>query len=162
MSATAADVRRMRAIAAVLVRHDVRPVWRPGWETRGTGQTFDPRGLVCHWDASTILSGEWGALGVIEFGRGGDNPVPGPLAQFQGARCLDGIPKVAMVAAGRANGAGAGGPYRLPNGVVVPKDSGNRYFLNAEWAWAGDTEELNPAAKHAYSALGYAVREVLS
>jgi len=162
MSATATDVRRMRAIGAVLTRHGVRPVWRPGWDSRGTGGTFDPRGLVCHWDASTVRSGEWGALGIIELGRGGANPVTGPLAQFQGARCLDGIPKVGIVAAGRANGAGAGGPYRLPNGVLIPKDSGNRYMMQAEWAWAGPTENLTGAALHAYKVLGYAVREVLA
>jgi len=162
MSATALDVRRMRAIGAVLTRHDVRPVWRPGWDSRGTGYTFAPRGLTCHWDASTIRSGEWGALGIIERGRGGDSPVPGPLAQFQGARCLDGIPKVAMVAAGRANHAGRGGPYRLPDGTIIPVDSASRYMYGAEWAWAGPTENLNAAALHAYRVLAYAVREVLS
>lgn len=152
----------MRAIASVLTRLDVRPVWQPGWDSRGNGQTFDPRGLVCHWDASSIKSGEWGALGVVVNGRAGASPVPGPLAQFQGARCLDGVPKVAIVAAGRANHAGLGGPYRLPDGVAVPKDSGNRYLYGAEWAWAGPGEDLTPAARHAYSALGYAIREVLS
>lgn len=152
----------MRAIGAVLTRNGVRPVWQPGWDARGNGLTFQPKGLVCHWDASTVRSGEWGALGIIVGGRGGASPVPGPLSQFQGARCLDGVPKVGIVAAGRANHAGAGGPYRLPDGTVIPLDSGNRYLYGAEWAWAGPGEDLNAAARHAYAVLGYAIREVLS
>lgn len=158
---TAADVKRMRAIGAYLTAHDVLPIWQPNWDTLDAGGTFDPRGMVEHWDASTILSGEWGALGVIRLGRGGAAPIPGPLAQFQRPRCLDGVPKVGIVAAARCNHAGLGGPYTLPNGVVVPKDSGNRYFYGREAAWAGPTEKRTAAATYADRVLAAAVREVL-
>jgi hypothetical protein len=162
VTASAAEVHRMRAIASVLTRLDVRVVWQPGWDDRGNGLAFDPRGLVEHWDASTVLSGEWGALGVIVAGRGGASPVPGPLSQFQRPRCLDGVPKVGIVAAGRANHAGIGGPYRLPDGTVIPQDSANRYMYGREAAWVGPSEERTPAAVHADGALAYAVREVLA
>lgn len=161
MSATAAEVHRMRAIASVLTRLDVVPVWQPGWDSRGNGLSFDPRGLTEHWDASTVKSGEWGALGVIVHGRGGANPVSGPLSQFQRPRCLDGVPKMGIVAAGRANHAGLGGPYRLPDGVIIPADSANRYAYGREAAWAGPGEERTAAAVHADGALAYAIREVL-
>lgn len=162
MSATDADRSRMRAICARLVAHGVRVVYFDGWDNRGNGLTFQPRGLVEHWDASTVAAGNWGALSVIINGRGGASPVPPPLSQFQGARCLDGVPTMGIVAAGRANHAGTGGPYRLPDGTVIPLDSGNRYMYGREFAWAGPGETLRPAAKHAAGALAYSVREVLS
>lgn len=162
MSATAGDVARMRAIAARLVAHGVRVVYFDGWDSRGNGLTFDPKGLVEHWDASTAAAGEWGSIGIIINGRGGAAPIPPPLSQFQGARCLDGVPKMGIVAAGRANHAGTGGPYRLPDGTVIPADSANRYMYGREFAWAGPTEALRPAARFAAGALAYSVREVLS
>jgi hypothetical protein len=158
VSATATDVARIRDIAALLREQGVTPVFFSGWELRGNGLAFDPRGMVCHWDASTVRTAEWGSIATIIAGR---SDVPPPLANFEGARCLDGVPKVGIVSAGRCNHAGVGGPYRLPNGVVIPADSANRYMLGCEWAWAGPGETLNAAAQHAYAALGYAVREVL-
>jgi N-acetylmuramoyl-L-alanine amidase len=161
MSASAADVARMRAVMAYLRAHDVRVIEVAGWQLRGTGEGFAPRMFVCHWDASTRKAGEWGALGIVASGRGGDNPVPGPLSQTQVARCLDGVPKVAIVAAGRANHAGRGGPYRLPSGVVIPKDSANRYAYGTEHANDGVGEPVTPASLYAYSVLAAAYRSVL-
>lgn len=158
MTATAADVARMRAICARLAAHDVRVVYFDGWEDRGNGLTFAPRFLVEHWDASSIASGNWGAIGVILNGRDG---IPKPLAQFQRPRCLDGVPTMGVTAAGRANHAGLGGPHRLPDGTVIPADSANRYAYGREAAWAGPDDPRRPAAVHADGALAYAIREVL-
>jgi hypothetical protein len=159
VSATTAEVARMRAIAARLTAHDVRVVFFGGWDTRGNGLTFDPRMLVEHWDASSIAAGDWGSIGVIINGRDG---IPPPLSQFQRPRCLDDVPTMGIVAAGRANHAGVGGPYRLPDGTVIPADSANRYAYGREAAWAGPTESRRPAAVHADGALAYAIREVLA
>ena len=162
MTATAADVARMRAITSRVARHDVEVVYFDGWQYLGVALPFDPRFLIEHWDASTLLSGEWGAVGIIRFGRGGASPVGPPLSQFQRPRCLDGVPKLGVVAAGRANHAGAGGPYRLPDGTVVPGDSANKYSYGREVAWAGPGETRTAAARHADAALAAAVREVLA
>jgi hypothetical protein len=151
----------MQAVMAFLRRHGVRVVEIGGWQTRGVPLAFAPRFFVCHWDASTLRSGEWGALGIIVAGRGGANPVPPPLAQTQVARCLDGVPKVAIVAAGRANQAGRGGPYRLPDGTTIPLDSANRYSYGSEHANDGSGEPVTPASMHAYQTLAAAYREVL-
>lgn len=72
----------------------------PGWHTRGSA-TFNPHGVILHHDASSVQSGEWGALKIIVNGRPG---IPGPLSQFQLAR----TGRVALVACGRANHAGVG------------------------------------------------------
>ena len=65
MSATTADVSRMRAIAAAVAGQNVRVVYFDGWQSRGNGLTFQPHGLVCHWDASTVKAGEWGSIATL-------------------------------------------------------------------------------------------------
>ncbi len=152
------DRRRLRAIIDRCRRdYDLDVVELPGCMERGATWARVPVGLVDHHDASSRKSGEWGALGVIRDGRAG---VPGPLSQFQGARCLDGRPKVAAVAAGRANHAGLGGPYRFPDGLVVPKDSGNAWLYGVEWANDGLGEPYTVAAHYAHDALFRTVLEV--
>jgi hypothetical protein len=122
MAPTSSDVARMRRIITRIRNAGIRVVEVDGWQHRGRPQAFAPRGVLEHYDASTIKSGNWGALGIIVSGRTG---IPGPLAQFQVAR--DGT--WAVVAGGRANHAGAGGPW---NGI--PRDSGNRYLYGVEVA----------------------------
>lgn len=161
MTATAADVARTKAIAAYLAAHDVRVVWFDGWDTRGVDLSYGPpRMHLCHWDASTILSGEWGAISIIINGRGGANPVPGPLSQEQIPRCLSGVPTVGIVAAGRCNHAGTGGPYLLPDGTVIPVDSANRWSSGSESAWLGPGEIPTAAFMHAYDTLAAAKMDV--
>jgi len=157
----ASNISAMRAIASTLTRQGITPVFFTGWDTVDAGGVFEPHGLVEHWDASSRLSGEWGAISTIRFGRGGASPVPGPLAQFQVARALDGKPKVGIVTAGRANHAGLGGPRTLGNGFVLPKDNANRYMYGQESAWAGPTENPTQYFWEAVYGLAYAVREVL-
>jgi hypothetical protein len=151
--ADAGDVRRMQRIIARVEKAGV--VVRPlnGWE--GVGATFAevPVGLVDHHDASSRKSGEWGALGVIANGRPG---VPKPLSQFQVARCLDDIPKLAVIAAGRANHAGRGGPLQV-GGIYVPASYGNAMLYGVEKANDGLGEPMTPAAHYATDVLFYAV-----
>jgi hypothetical protein len=155
--ADAGDVARMRAIGARLTSWDVQIRWMPGWETSGATWIRVPVGIVDHHDGSSIKSGEWGALGVIIAGR---PDVPPRLSQFQVARCLDDVPKLAICAAGRANHAGRGS-WRFPDGLVVPTDSGNSWLYGAEKAHSGGPNEaITDAANYAADALFRAVLEV--
>lgn len=149
------DLARMRAIGAKLAAAGVEVLWVPGWETRGVWWSRTPVGILDHHDASSRLSGEWGALGIIRDGRGGADPVPGPLAQFQIGRGLDGKPRVAIVAAGKANHAGKGGPM-----WDIPKDSANSWCLGAEAANDGLGEAETAASNRAHNALFAAAAEV--
>lgn len=151
--ADAGDVRRMRRILARVRAAGVVVREVPGWEARGATFEQVPCGIVDHHDASTRKSGEWGALGVITTGRPG---IPGPLSQWQIARCLDGVPKLAVVAAGKANHAGRGGP-RTVGGVHVPANGGNGLLYGAEKANDGLSEPHTPAAHYATDVLFAAV-----
>lgn len=154
--ADAGDVARMRRIIGRLQAAGVTVREMPGWETRGATWTRIPRGVVDHHDASTVKSGEWGSLGVILAGRPG---IPPPLSQFQVARGLDGIPKVAICGAGRANHAGRGGPYVLP-AATVPLDAGNSWMYGAEKANDGLREPYTVAGLYATVALFAAIADV--
>ncbi len=125
----------------------------PGWGTRGATWARVPAGIIDHHDASSRKSGEWGALGIIRDGRPG---IPGPLSQFQIARCLDNVPRLAVVAAGRANHAGKGGPMW----GLVPRDAGNSWLYGAEAANDGVGEPYTWAAHYAHDALFRTVLEV--
>ncbi len=155
--ATSADVRRMERIAAHLDRAGVKIRYISGWKSRGRDWTRTPAGITDHHDASSRKSGEWGNLGAITYGRRSPTVVSGPLSQFQVARCLDGIPKVAIVAAGRANHAGTGGPYGR-----VPQNAGNSWLYGAEKANNGVSEPYTPAAMYAAKALYWAVLQETS
>lgn len=76
-----------------------------GWQGRG-GSNFDPRGCILHHTAGP-KRGDVPSLGVCVHGRGGANPVPGPLCNLLIGRDL----VVRVIAAGKANHAGEGG-YR--------------------------------------------------
>jgi len=151
--ASAADVDRARAIVARLrSMYGVQVLELPGWDTRGADWPRVPVGIIDHHDASTRKAGEWGALGVVRDGR---PDVPGPLASWHGARCLDGQPRVALVAAGRGNHAGKGGPL-----LGAPRDAGNPWLYGAEWANDGVAEPFTAAAHYAHDALFRSVADV--
>ena len=154
--ATAADARRMQAVIDRVRRYGVTVREMPGWQTRGRDFARTPVGIVDHHDASTRKSGEWGALGYILSG----SPIA-PLSQFQVARALDGVPKVAVVAAGICNHAGKGGPTRF-GPTTVPVDAGNAWLYGAEKANDGLSEPYTAAAHYATDALFRAVLEVIS
>lgn len=156
--ADAGDLKRMRAITSLVVSYDIEVRFMPGWERRGGDFAQVPVGLIDHHDASTRKSGEWGALGIIVAGRPG---IPGPLSQWQVARCLDGKPKVAVCAAGRANHAGRGGPRSL-GGLHVPANAGNGLLYGIEKANDGIGEPYTAAAHYATNGLFRAILEVIS
>lgn len=156
--ADAGDVARMRRIITTLRGHGVLVREVAGWEQRGDTYAVVPHGICDHHDASTRKTGEWGFLGAITRGRSGPSPVPGPLGNFQIARCLDGIPKVAVVAAGIANHAGRGGP-RLSGGILIPENRANGRTYGAEKANDGVGEPHTPACHYATDALFAAVLE---
>jgi len=120
-----------RAISRAALQHGVSYV--NGWESRGH-TTFNPRGVVCHHDASNTRSGNNGALNIIIHGRGS---IPGPLSQFQIAR--NGL--LWVVASGRANHAGQGGYRGL---------SGNASVMGIEVANNGVGEHWRPACLDTY------------
>ena len=152
------DRRRMRAIINRLGSNDVVTREMPGHENRGGTWSRVPVGIVEHHDAASIKSGEWGALGLILDGT--PRGIPGPLSQFQVARCLDNVPKVAIVADGRASHAGLGGPYRFPDGLVVPINDANSWLYGTEVANDGLGEAYTDACHYAIDALCEAVMEV--
>ena len=156
--ADAGDVARMTAWIALMRSWDVVVREMPGWQSRGLTWSRVPGAFLEHHDASSIKSGEWGALGLILDGT--PRGIPGPLSQLQFARCLDDVPKVAVVAAGRASHAGRGGPYGFPDGLVVPLDSMNSYGWGAEVANNGLGEPYRSALHYAIEAGERAFLEV--
>lgn len=107
-------------------------VEQPGWKTRGTGGRFDPIGVLVHHTAGSC-TGNLGSLGIVRDGRAG---LSGPLSQLMLAR--DGVFHV--IAAGRANHAGAGSAKWVPN------NDGNRYLIGIE------AESCGRHADHAWTA----------
>jgi N-acetylmuramoyl-L-alanine amidase CwlA len=101
-------------------KHDLNVKAVKGWKQRGRPYTFSPIGVVFHHTASNSNGGAIPALGTVTNGRPG---IPGPLCNILIGRDLS----VNLVAAGYANHAGEGGPYRS-----VPANSGNRYFIGIE------------------------------
>jgi hypothetical protein len=73
---------------------------QPGWRTRGRGDVGTIRGVICHHTAGP-LTGNMPSLDLVTNGRA---DLGGPLAQL----CLGRDGTYFVVAAGRANHAGAG------------------------------------------------------
>lgn len=151
--ASTSDVRRMQAAIDLLRKWEVLVRLIGGWETRGGTFRRTPIGVVDHHDGSSIKSGEWGSLGY---------ELTGPLApsnQIQVARCLDDVPKVAVLAAGVCNHAGKGS-WRFPDGVVVPTNDGNGVLYGVEKANNGVGEVARAAHDYAADATFRALLEV--
>lgn len=91
-----------------------------GWRTRGRPFDFAPRGVIFHHTASNANGGNAPALGICVSGK---SDVPGPLCNVLVGR--DGT--VILIAAGRANHAGLGGPLR-----GIPQDSANSFLAGVE------------------------------
>jgi hypothetical protein len=149
MPASNAEADRIKRIVARVNRLDsgVRVVYVSGWQDRGTGGTFSPRGLIDHHDASSVTSGTWGAIGTVTHGR---PDVPGPLSQFFVAR--GSVPQIAVVAAGRANHGGLGGPHK-----GIPQHSANAYTYGIEKANNGVGESYTDASIRATRVLFAAI-----
>jgi hypothetical protein len=156
--ADAGDRRRMAAIGQRIESFGVVVRWMPGWETRGLTWARVPVSITEHHDASSIKSGEWGAIGLILDGSA--RGIPGMLAQFQHGRALDNVPKVAIIGCGRASHAGRGGPYRFPDGLLVPADAMNSWGYGQEVANNGVGEPYRDALHYSIDATSRAVLEV--
>jgi N-acetyl-anhydromuramyl-L-alanine amidase AmpD len=91
------QVSGMRKVAAILRARGIKVSEVSGWTTRGRSN-FAPRAVVCHWTVATRS-----ITSMLVHGRGGSNPVPGPLCNFE---LLPGTGGVKLVAAGSANHAG--------------------------------------------------------
>lgn len=104
----------------------------PGWETRSAG-SFNPKGAICHWTAGPAKSTTRPSLSICTKGRA---DLPGPLCNVY----LDRNGVAVVVAAGRANHAGAGS-WR---GVT-----GNSSFFGTECEAAGP-DDFTAAQRWAY------------
>jgi N-acetyl-anhydromuramyl-L-alanine amidase AmpD len=98
----------------------------PGWQDRGRGDVGQIKGIICHHTAGS-KNGVMPSLKVITEGR---PDLPGPLAQLGLGR--DGT--YFVVAAGRANHAGAG----RWQGIA----SGNSSFIGIEGENTGTNEDF--------------------
>jgi hypothetical protein len=105
-----------------------------GAETRGAEFSVLPRAVLMHWTAGP--AGYAPSLGVCTFGRGGANPVKGPLCQLLQSREPDPweLDVVYVVALGIANHAGAGSWRGI---------SGNSRSTGLEIEWSGPNERFH-------------------
>lgn len=118
-------------LAEVLEDAGLKVAEQPGWRNRGRGDVGPPKGVICHHTAGPA-TGIMPSLGIITNGR---SDLPGPLAQLGLGR--DGT--FFVVAAGRANHAGAG----LWEGVT----SGNTNFIGIEAEYTGVAGDPWPAVQ---------------
>jgi hypothetical protein len=122
-----ADV--LRAAGCTVIEED-------GWKTRGRDGSFTPKAIMLHHDASPAGETSNG-VDVIRDGRPG---LAGPLSQLWLA--YDGTWHV--VAAGRANHAGEGGPWG-----VVSTDDGNGDAIGIETDHTTDEKWSDPQRSEA-------------
>lgn len=97
-----------------------------GWKTRGREANFDPRGVMFHHTVSSPKGGPAPALGTVLKGKpktSSEPAVPGPLCNV----LVDRDGTVLLIAAGRSNHAGKGGPFRN-----IPQHSANSFIAGVE------------------------------
>ena len=103
-----------------------------GWKTRGRPYTFvGTEGIMFHHTVSPLSMTTATTLRICTEGR---VDLPGPLCHVMIGR--NGVAYV--VAAGYANHAGEGGPFR-----TVPQDSGNKYIVGVEVENDGKSEPFS-------------------
>ena len=90
-------------LADVLRAAGLNVAEQPGWKERGRGDVGEIKGVICHHTAGPP-TGNMPCLDVVTNGRTGANALAGPLSQL----CLGRDGTFYVVAAGRANHAGAG------------------------------------------------------
>jgi N-acetylmuramoyl-L-alanine amidase len=129
----------MTRIPSDLARFGLKVELLPGWETRGSS-SFAPAGVTDHWTAGPRGTTGRPSLNVVTNGRPG---IPGPLCNIYFARDATCV----VVAAGRANHAGAGGFRGLVGNSAV-------YGIEAECGGDGD---WTPAQRQNYPRLNAAL-----
>jgi hypothetical protein len=99
----------------------------------GVGPKADPWGVapfkrVLSHHVASYPPGTPG-LGIVKGGRGGKNPLTGPLAN-----CYGGFDLTArIITLGWANHPGEGGPWTVPGWGTVPRNNGRPYLLGWEF-----------------------------
>jgi N-acetyl-anhydromuramyl-L-alanine amidase AmpD len=111
----------------VLLDAGLKVAEQPGWEARGRGEMGRVQGVMCHHTAGS-RTGNMPSLGIVTNGR---PDLAGPLAQL----CLGRDGTFFVVAAGRANHAGAGNWQGIT--------SGNSGFIGIEAENTGQTAGPN-------------------
>jgi N-acetyl-anhydromuramyl-L-alanine amidase AmpD len=114
-------------LPTVLLNAGVKVAEQPGWRTRGRGDMGTIVGVICHHTAGRKTA-VMPSLGIVTNGR---PDLPGPLSQL----CLGRDGTFFVVAAGRANHAGAGNWQ----GVTT----GNGSFIGIEAENTGQTAGPN-------------------
>ena len=110
-------------LPTVLLDAGLRVAEQPGWQIRGRGDAGTIRGVMCHHTVG-LRTGNMPSLGVLTDGR---SDLPGPLSQLGLGR--DGT--FFVIAAGRANHAGAGNWQGIT--------TGNSSFIGIEAENTGHT-----------------------
>jgi hypothetical protein len=129
------SVQLFEKVARDLRREGVEVRFVSGWRSRGRDGPYEPEGVLSHHTASNPLSGPNPALGICTHGR---SDLPGPLCQvhlarptkLSRARKRRGVrygSVVTIIAAGRANHAGLGGPWKW-----IARDNGNAESVGIE------------------------------
>ncbi|HYI48582.1 MAG TPA: N-acetylmuramoyl-L-alanine amidase [Allosphingosinicella sp.] len=120
-------------LPAVLTAAGLKVAEQPGWVTRGRGEMGTVRGVMCHHTASGARSGNMPGLGGLTTGvrRQDGSFLAGPLSQLGLGR--DGT--FYVIAAGRANHAGAGSWRGLTNGnfSFIGIEAENSGFADDAW-----------------------------
>ena len=129
-------------IADALRGYGLRVIEEPGWRTRGSA-AFNPQGVVAHHDAIRSATPSAAIVKMMKEGRTG---LAGPLCNVwldddADDTSLKGDPVAFIIAAGRANHAGAGS-YR---GLI-----GNNSVFGIEARNAGTGEAWSMAMLDAY------------
>ncbi len=106
-------------LADVLRNAKLNVAEQPGWRNRGRGDVGKILGVMCHHTAGPP-KGNMPCLNVVTNGRTGADALAGPLSQL----CLGRDGTFYVVAAGRANHAGAG--------VWQEIQTGNSSFIGIE------------------------------
>jgi hypothetical protein len=131
------NVALLEKVARDLRREGVEVRFVSGWRSRGRDGTFEPEGVLSHHTASSRLGGANPALGICTHGRA---DLPGPLCQIHLARPTKLSKKrrdkgvrygsvVTVIAAGRANHAGLGGPWRW---IAASNGNAEAYGIEVE------------------------------
>jgi len=114
-------------LPSVLLDAGLKVAEQPGWRTRGRSEMGIVRGVMCHHTAGA-RSGNMPSLGIVTNGR---SDLAGPLSQL----CLGRDGTYFVVAAGRANHAGAGNWQGIT--------TGNSSFIGIEAENTGQTTGPN-------------------